>query len=422
MREIPMRMNDLLRVTFLALMFVASSAIAKGEEAVTFHKDVEPILQENCLECHRSQGTNMMGMVAPMAFDSFAATRPWAKAIAKQVNARTMPPWHASAEFDGVFENERKLTDAEIDTLASWARTGARRGDPSDAPAPVTFADSDGWSIGEPDLIVEFDEPYLVADHIEDHYATIVATVSLDQLPEDRWIKAMDFRPGSEAVHHIVVFTGSERESLGFGQGMLGGMGPGTNATVFPEGYGRLLPKGEQLMFNMHYHKEPGPGTAVWDKSSMAFTFQDKPVKHAVNWGAVGNMSFRIPAYADNHEVVATETFRRDTIFMSLFPHTHLRGKASKYVAYYPDGKQETLLHVPAYDFNWQTNYIFKTPKLIPAGTKVEVSMWYDNSEARAERAGIDPSRTVGWGQPTTDEMMYGWIDYCDAEPIESGD
>jgi hypothetical protein len=103
-----------------------------------------------------------------------------------------------------------------------------------------------------------------------------------------------------------------------------------------------------------------------------------------------------------------------------LFPHTHLRGKASKYVAHYPDGKTETLLHVPAYDFNWQTNYIYKEPKFIPAGTKVEVTMWYDNSEERAKITGIDPSRTVYFGEPTTDEMMFGWIDYCNAKPMAS--
>jgi len=410
-----MQTNHVFRLITIGLLCAATSAVAQG---VTFHKDVEPILQENCLECHRSAGTNTMGMVAPMAFESFDATRPWAKAIAKQVEARTMPPWHASEEFTGVFANERSITEDEIETLVTWAKTGTRRGNPDDAPPAVTFSDSDGWGIGEPDLVVEFPEPYLVADNVEDEYATIMVELTDEQLPEDRWIQAMDFRPGSEAVHHIVIFTSTYRDSLGFGQGMLGGMGPGTNATVFPEGYGRLLPKNERLMFNMHYHKERGPGTAVMDRSSIGFKFHDKPVNREVSWGAVGTMSFQIPAFANNHEVVASETFRRDTMFLSLFPHTHLRGKASKYVAHYPDGNKETLLHVPAYDFNWQTNYIFKQPKLIPAGTKVEVTMWFDNSEERAKIANIDPSRTVRWGQPTTDEMMYGWIDYCDAKPM----
>jgi hypothetical protein len=363
----PMRVEAVTRTAILVAMTVMWCAGAQADSAVTFHKDVEPILQQHCVECHRASGTNTMGMVAPMAFTSYEGTRPWAKSMAKQVEARTMPPWHASGEFDGVFKNERKLSDAEIATLVAWTNTGAPKGNPADAPAPKEFASVDGWSIGEPDLIVEFDKPYLVRDHVEDEYASIYVQLTDAQLPEDRWIKAMDFRPGSEAVHHIVMYSGSYRESLGFGQGMLGGMGPGTNATVFPEGYGR---------------------------------------------------GFLIPAYAENHKVVASETFRSDTIFLALFPHTHLRGKASQYVAYYPDGKQETLLHVPNYDFNWQTNYIFKEPKMIPAGTRVEVTMWYDNSKARAEYTNIDPSRNVGFGEPTTDEMMFGWIDYCNARPM----
>jgi mono/diheme cytochrome c family protein len=403
----------------VAVLCVAIAAAAHAN--VTYHKDVEPILQQNCLECHRPSGTNVMGMVAPMAFESYETTRPWAKAIAKQVEARTMPPWHAAPEHAGQFANERTLTDTEIETIVSWVKTGANRGNPADAPPKPTFDSNGGWGIGEPDLVVAFDEPYHVRDSVEDEYAMISVRLTDEQLPEDRWIKAMDFRPGSEAVHHIVIFTSTYRDSLGFGQGMLGGMGPGTNASVFPQGYGRKLSKNEHIMFQMHYHKEPGPGTAVYDQSSIGFQFHDKPVQHEVNWGAVGTMNFRIPPHTPNHEVVATEMFHRDTLFISLFPHTHLRGKASKYVAYYPDGKQETLLHVPSYDFNWQTNYIFKEPKLIPAGTKVEVTMTYDNSEERAALTGIDPSRTVYFGEPTTDEMMFGWIDYCDAKPM-SGD
>jgi hypothetical protein len=131
-----------------------------------------------------------------------------------------------------------------------------------------------------------------------------------------------------------------------------------------------------------------------------------------VNWGAVGLMSFSIPPNTGDHELVSEMTFDREMILMALFPHTHLRGKASKYTAYYPDGTQEVLLDVPNYDFNWQTNYIYNEPKVLPPGTRLKVQMWYDNSEARAAYTGIDPSRTVGYGQPTTDEMMLGWIDY----------
>jgi hypothetical protein len=278
----------------------------------------------------------------------------------------------------------------------------------------LPFAEADSWAIGEPDLIVGFDEPYFVADWVEDQYRTIMVRIDPEKLPADRWIQAMQARPGSEAVHHIVLFTDGWRESLGFPQGMLGGMGPGTDATVFPEGYGRRLEAGSTIMFQMHYHKEPGPGTGVWDRSEIGFTFHDKPVQHEVNWGAVGNMYFTIPPNTSNYEVTAEERFPNETTLLALFPHTHLRGKASKYTAYYPDGKEEVLLHVPNYDFNWQTNYIYETPKIIPAGTRIKVQMWYDNDAERAALTGIDPNRPVRWGEPTTDEMMYGWIDYTE--------
>lgn len=399
-----------------ALMtLVVSAAAGAAADPVTF-ANVQPILREHCIECHQPAGNDLMGMVAPMPLRTYEETRPWAKAIARAVQSREMPPWHAAPEFHGVFRNERTLTKAEIQTVVQWVETGARRGPVADA--EPALEGPQGWTIGEPDLIVPFDEPYWVADPVEDLYANIYVDLTDEMLPEDRWIRAMQCKPGSEAVHHVVVYTDDYRESLGFPMGMLGGVGPGTDATAFPEGFGRFLGKGTGLMFNMHYHKEPGPGTGVWDRSAIAFVFHDRPVRHEVNWGAVGTMSFTIPPYAGNHEVAAEHTFSRDTLLLALFPHTHLRGKASKYTAYYPDGTEEVLLHVPEYDFNWQTNYIYEKPKRIPAKTRIKVQMWYDNSEARAERTGIDPSRTVYWGEPTTSEMMYGWMDYADAAPI----
>lgn len=385
-------------------------------ESPTF-ADVQPILRANCVECHQPAGSDLMGMVAPMPLRTFEETRPWAKAIARAVQSGTMPPWHAAPEFHGVFENERTLTESEIETIVRWVDGGAQRGPTTDEEPQLESAG--GWTIGEPDLVVPFEEPYWVADSVEDLYANIYVEITDEMMPEDRWIRAMQCKPGSEAVHHVVVYTDDYRESLGFPMGMLGGAGPGTDATVFPDGFGRFLGRGTGLTFNMHYHKEPGPGTGVWDTSAIAFVFQDEPVRHEANWGAVGTMSFVIPPYASDHEVTAEHTFQRETILLALFPHTHLRGKASKYTAYYADGTEEVLLHVPEYDFNWQTNYLFKEPKRIPASTRIKVQMWYDNSEERAKVAGIDPSRRVYWGEPTTSEMMYGWMDYADAAPLK---
>lgn len=408
-------MNRISVIVVTALFGIALHA--QAEDALTFFKDIQPIIQENCVACHTPAGDNIMGMVAPMPLRTYREVRPWAKSIAQEVKAKRMPPWHAAAEFHGVFSNERTLTDEEISTIVQWVKTGARKGQGSDL-IPASEPMNAGWTIGEPDLVVPFDEPYWVSDGVRDHYQTITVRLTKEQMPEDRWIKAMQFKPGSEAVHHIVIFTDTPRESMGIGAGMLGGVGPGTDSTVFPDGYGRILESDSMIMFNMHYHKENGPGTGVWDSSEIAFVFQDTPVHYSVNWGAVGTMNFSIPPNTSNYEVVATQTMTEDTTLLALFPHTHLRGKASKYTAYYPSGKEEVLLHVPNYDFNWQTNYIFNEPKKVPAGTKIKVQMWYDNSETRAEYTGINPSRTVRFGEPTTDEMMFGWIDYADSKPL----
>ncbi len=396
-------------------LFSPALSGASDEATPTFNQDVKPILAANCMDCHREGGANYMGVVAPMAFGDYASVRPWARSIARQAESRQMPPWHASPQHDGVFVNQRTLTADEIATLVDWVEGGAPEGPPVDT-APPAPAPAGDWQIGEPDLIVRFEEPVLVEDEVEDVYKTVTVRIPDEDLPEDRWIRAMEFRPGSDVVHHIVIFTSDQRESLGFPQGMLGGMGPGTDATVFPSTHGRKLTAGSTIIFNMHYHKEPGEGTAVYDRSEIAFRFHEGPVETEVHWGAVGTMAFSIPPNTPSHEVVAEHTLERSVDLFALFPHTHLRGKASRISAIYPNGDDEILLDVPEYDFNWQTNYIYKQPKRLPAGTRIKVQMWYDNSVDRAELAGIDPTRTVTWGQPTTDEMMYGFLDYAYAD------
>jgi hypothetical protein len=403
-------------VAIMAAFVSPFAATAEVPERPSFYKDVLPIMQENCQECHRPKGANLMGMVAPMSFTSYKEVRPWAKAISKQVEARKMPPWHATEEFHEVFDNERTLTQVEIDTIVKWVSQGASRGNPTDAPEPIEFKGEDGWAMGKPDLEIAFDQPYFVPDYAQDLYHLENVRITRELLPEDKWIKSLEFKPDSEAVHHIVIFTSQARESLGFPMGMLGGTGPGTDAIEFPEGYGRSFEAGNSIQFNMHYHKEPGPGTGVWDHSSIGLTFHDKPVKHEVNWGAIGTMGFRIPPNATGHKVTAQQRFSTDTTILAMFPHMHLRGAAAKYTAHYPDGTTEVLLDVPEYDFNWQTNYIFKEPKKIPAGTTIQVDMLFNNDKERGELAGINPNRSVGFGEPTTDEMMFGWIDYTETD------
>ncbi len=390
---------------------------------VTFTRDILPIVQQNCVICHRPGGQNIAGMVAPFSLLNYEEARPWAKSIAEVVASKKMPPWYASEESKGVFRNERGLTDDQIATLVEWVRTGAKRGNPSDAPAPVHFEDNGGWVIGKPDLEVKIPEPYLVKDDVVDEYKNFFVEITADQLPEDRWLRAIEWRPGSEVVHHIVGFelykdaNGKQQR-----QGM-GSIAPGEDPPIFSEGYGRRLHKGARLVFQMHYHKEPGPGTQQLDQSSVGFRFwddeKDPPVKHAVVWDGIASMKLNLPAGAPNIELKADRTFDADTTIISLHPHMHLRGKSAQYVAHYPDGSQETLLTVPAWDFNWQLDYTFREPKKVPAGTKIEYTAVFDNSAGNPNNP--DPSINVRWGEATTDEMMIGFINYTNTEEQAAG-
>jgi mono/diheme cytochrome c family protein len=371
----------------------------------TFTKDVLPILQENCQACHRPQGLNLGGMVAPMPLTSYDEVRPWAKAVARAVKSRTMPPWHASPEQHGVFMGERTLTDAEIETVARWAATGALRGNPEDAPAPLDFpSDGTGWAIGEPDLVVELPEPYLVEDDVEDEYVTIPVQLTEEMLPEDRWIKAVEFRPGSEAVHHIIARP-------------IGGIAPGYQPKVYREGISALLRKGTTVAFQMHYHKEPGPGTAVYDQSEVAVRFYEpgEEIRYVVEGDPLGTFRFVIPPGESNYSDHASYTFEKDAQILAFNPHMHLRGKAAKYVAVFPDGREQALLHVPQYDFNWQTTYTFEEPVAVPAGTRIDLTLWWDNSAENEDNP--DPTVAVRWGRPTTAEMGFGWMSFVDAAP-----
>lgn len=404
----------------------ASSVALDVPQNVSFHEHVEPILQRNCQGCHRPEGAAYGGMRAPMSLVSYDEVRPWAKSMAQQVESGKMPPWFASDDTHGQFVNERSLTDEERATILQWTRTGARRGDPALAPEPLEWGDWDGWMIGEPDLVLSLKEPFWVSDDVVDLNIRLeVEEITKEMLPEPRYIMAAEFR-GGDTVHHIIGSKlGHEAEVPG-ASGMIGGIAPGSEPFELPAGVGRVLAPGTKLYFSMHYNKEPGPGTGVWDNSQVAFKFhrEDAEIERIAKWTAIGNRDFEIPPNVEKWKVGSAMTFPHPTSIYGYLPHMHLRGRSAKYTAYYPDGSEELLLYVPWYDWNWQTNYMYKTPKDIPAGTRVEVEMWFENTEARNEITflEIDPHRAVRFGGPTTDEMMLGWIDYSENIPIEEQD
>ncbi|HVR29916.1 MAG TPA: alkyl hydroperoxide reductase [Thermoanaerobaculia bacterium] len=397
----------LLLVALIGITHSAAFAAADAPQAApTFYKDVLPILQESCQTCHRTGGANLGGMVAPMSFTTYDETRAWAKSIAKQVEARAMPPWHAAPELNGVFANERTLTDQQVATVVAWATSGAPAGDLADAPPAREWpATADGWMIGEPDLVLSMGEKYFVDDDVEDKYVTFVTEITPEMLPEPRWIKALEFRPGGPVVHHIIARP-------------LGGIAPGNDPTVYEDGFGTLLTPGTQVSWQMHYHKEPGPGTGAWDQSFAAIKFYPEgytPEFAVLNEG-MGKFDFVIPPGDPNYTATTTAKWDRDSILLGYTPHMHLRGSYAKYVARYPDGTQEVLLEVPKYDFNWQTHYAYPAEgKRIPAGTEIELTMAWDNSPGNPNNP--DPTDEVRFGEPTTAEMMFGFVSYADAEP-----
>ncbi len=418
-----MRSSTIPALLSTALFVFASVATAEtrnndARPELTFHRDVEPILQHNCQSCHRPGGDNYTGMVAPMSLVSYSEVRPWARSIAREVESKAMPPWFAAPEFHGVFSNERTLTEAEIATIVDWARAGAPAGDPADAPVPLEFDDGHGWRIGQPDLVVTAPS-YFVPDEADTHYVTHQVTLTEDMLPESRWIQAIEWKGGSEVVHHIVGYAVVPGEGGAAQRYGLGSIAPGEEPMHFPDGYAKLLVKGSTLLFNMHYHKEKGEGTGAWDASQVAFRFHPEgaDISHFVDHDAIGNVSFEIPPGNGNWRVGSARVFETDTTLLAIHPHMHLRGKAARYVAYYPDGTEETILDVPQFDFDWQTDYSFAVPKRLPAGTRLEYIAWFDNSAENP--ANPDPNKAQGWGRETWDEMMLGYVTFADSEARE---
>lgn len=399
-------------LTVLVLGVLSSSALAVEPDVAaqpTFYRDVLPLLQENCQECHRPKPINISGMVAPFALMTFEDARPWSKSMARAVEGREMPPWFASEEFHDVFRNERTLSDSEIETITRWVSLGSPAGDPGDAPPQRSFDEREWW-LGEPDIIVALPEPVWVGDEVEDWQPNVFIELGPDVLPEGRYLRSIECQPGSEVVHHMVVYTIEEGVESGRNVGRhIGGLAPGAEPRLMPEGYGVRVEKGSTLRVNMHYHKEAGAGTGTWDQSRLGLYLypEDSSVKE-VTTHAVADWRFEIPPGEPAYKVEMTETFDRPIEVLSYLPHMHLRGTAAEYRAIFPDGSTETLLSVPRYDYGWQLNYVYPEPRTFPAGTRIEVDMVFDNSTGNASNP--DPNATVRFGEKTTDEMALGWL------------
>jgi hypothetical protein len=398
----PLLLIPIVAAATLAGSVAAARAATAADAEPTYSRDVAPILYERCVQCHRPN------QVGPMSLLTYDEVRPWAKSIAKNVEDRSMPPWHAEPGI-GHFANDRSLDQTQIDTIVRWVKSGAPQGDPADLPEAPSFPDSK-WVLGEPDLVVEL-EPVTVPAGNQDIFPKLVGKV---MLPEDRWVQAVEILPGNrKVVHHVIAF-----QIKGFGEpdpqgGWIGAWAAGTDPMVFPAGTGRLLEKGANILADMHYHPTETDETDV-TRIGIHFADQEVPKQLANIW--VQNDDFEIPAGAKSHQVVSTYKFWQSGKIMGLIPHMHYRGTDFKFTATYPDGRQEVLLNVPRWDFNWQTSYQLAQPLAIPAGTKVECVAHYDNSADNPVNP--DPTKNVKFGLESYDEMMIGFIDFVVDEGV----
>jgi len=391
-------------LALFALALTLNAASKEKTGSVTYSKDVAPIVNNRCVECHRP------GEVAPMSFLNYKEVRPRAAAIKEKVISRTMPPWLADPHY-GQFKNDRRMSKTEIDTIVSWVNNGAPEGRPQDLPKLSEF--QTGWNIGKPDLTFSLLEEVEVP-------AEGVAPYKYYKVPsnftEDKWVEAAEIRVGNRAlVHHVIVFIQESVNAGKAGDGvtdnLLVGFAPGEQPKLYEPGTAKLVKAGSTFMFQMHYTPN---GTAGKDKTVVGLRFARQPVVKRALTGKALTKDFVIPAGDSNYEVKSSWTAKEDTLIRSFMPHMHLRGKDFQYPAVYPDGRSEVVLSVPRYDFNWQLVYNLKEPLLLPKGSRLDCVAHFDNSANN--KFNPDPAKTVKWGDQTWEEMMIGWFDFTLAD------
>jgi peroxiredoxin/mono/diheme cytochrome c family protein len=427
---------------------------------VTYSNQVARLLNQRCVACHRE------GQIGPFAMTNYNEVAGWGEMIAEVVREQRMPPWHANPAY-GKFSNENLLSKEEKETLYSWVEAGCPEGNPAELPPAPKF--TQGWLLEkQPDAVVYMTkEPVDVKAEGVEPYRFYVTDPGFK---EDKWVKSAECLPSNPGVvHHIIVFlaapevadkiietqkrqlealakakaSGKSPEQLRAqfraerlarankgkkagkpgaqkqaqpeenAQGdisasdLLCGFAPGTRPFVAPDGMAKLVPAGWKFIFQMHYTPNGRPQK---DRSSIGLVFADpKTIKERLITTNTATFNFEIPAGADNYKVEAQKKFAKDTLFIGMYPHMHMRGKDFRYELTYPDGKKEILLDVPRYDFNWQNWFKLEKPLLIPAGSNLLCTAHFDNSENNL--CNPDPTKPVRWGDQTWEEMMIGWYD-----------
>jgi hypothetical protein len=400
---------------------VASDDIPSTE--LTFSRDIVPILQANCQECHRPNG------IGPFPLLTYSEVKPFAPLIKEYTERRIMPPWKA-VEGYGEFKNDRRLSQKEIEIVGRWVDAGAPEGNPLDGPSPIQFPE--GWQLGTPDLVLDPGGDFKVKKSGRDVYRSFVLSFNPE---EDVWISAIEVIPGAqEVVHHVGIYLDTEgvtpnlddrSPGLGFPTGssfiydkILDLWTPGGTPDFLAQGTGLKIPANSYLVMEVHY----APARQMYlDRTRIGLYFAKEPVDKQVRLGVVGNRSFEIPAGARNHEVTARQRIKRDIHLVSVWPHMHNLGKEMKVWATLPENTTQPIIWVQDYEFNWQQVYAFKEPLALPRGSSINLVAYYDNSEDNLKNPYRNP-RTIRFGQRAKDEMCYFYYYHTvDAEHLTQG-
>ena len=416
----------------LGVVMAAAAPALAADGPVTFSKDIAPIFQAKCQECHQPNS------IAPMSLVTFQDARPWARSIKDRVSTRQMPPWHIDKSV-GVqqFKNDMSLSDEQIDAIGRWVDGGSLQGDPKDLPPAKALVTSNEWQgvrdgFGQPDMVIKSSEYTMPAQH-QDVWYRPTSTIPLT---EPRWIKMVEIRPTNlkarRIIHHSIAYqvlspdnvasvsTGTangprgpvSQEDLVNRRPMIMEWAIGKGYDQFREGTGKLIVPGETISWDQHIH---AVGEEIAGGSELAMWFYPKGQEPAKRSYLIGFTGLRTQGFLDiaPNAISHTEGFtvlKENTLITNFQPHFHLRGKAMKVEAILPDGGREIVSYVGNFNFNWMTNYIYTddAAPVFPKGTVIQVSAWYDNTKANKDNP--DPEQWVGYGDRTVDEMAHAWM------------
>ena len=408
-------------VGVVGLLALPASLSAQTPATPTFTKDVAPIFQNKCESCHRADS------IAPMSLITYEEVRPWARSIRERVASRNMPPWHIDPTV-GIqhYKNDRSLSQDEIDTIVKWASSGAPKGDPKDMPAPIKWADGNGWNFarqfgGPPDLVIKSPTYTQKAVAMDAWYKPVVET----GVTEPRWVRAIEARSGTikgrKITHHALAYLMQDEKEVAAmlnsdadsGAGLFMEWAVNKQGELMRPNTGKLMLPGSKIRWDIHYS---AGGEDITDDVELGIYFYPKGQEPkyrtmlALYSGVTGgNRNLDIPpntiSVGQNFHVM-----RKAGRVENFQPHMHLRGKAMMVEAILPNGQQQVLGYVPNFEFNWMNNYVFEDDyaPLLPKGTILKITAWHDNTPAK--KSNPDPTQWIGWGDRTVDEMAHAWI------------